>query len=150
MSYLADCYVLVNNRSKEQINDFLDVFVPNREETSSEYEVPQYGNETIHIFASTDLLIDHLVTNTNEPYSIYWKSVDDGDIRYGMCFFTNDAQLVLGLSIRTNGKDASIQDEAFELMKKFSGSSEGYITYEETAPFNSAEFMEIVRSRNES
>jgi hypothetical protein len=142
MGEFADCYVLVPERSKQLIDDFLDVFLPERKEYADEYEVPQYSDEPGYTFSSVDELIGHLVTSVSEPYSIYWASTGEGDVRFAMCFFTNDGWLILGLSTEAKVNDTSREDYALNLLKRFASNGIGYITYEEPPPLNSKQFME--------
>ena len=46
MGYYADCYVLTNNRTKKFVDEFLNLFMPNRKEQADIYEIPQYGKDT--------------------------------------------------------------------------------------------------------
>jgi hypothetical protein len=85
--YFADCYILSNNRNKTFILNFLENFLPIREESADEYEVPQYGEKTDMIFSSALELIDFLIKNPQESYAIYWRNLDKSDLSHAMCFF---------------------------------------------------------------
>jgi hypothetical protein len=90
MGYYADCYVLTNNRTKKFVEEFLNLFMPNRREQADIYEIPQYGKDTDEEFDSADKLIRYLELNVTTPHSIYWENLDDIEPRFANCFFTND------------------------------------------------------------
>jgi hypothetical protein len=145
MGQYADCYVLTNNRTKKFISDFLDTFIPNRKEQADVYEIPMYEKETIEEFDSADRLIDYLELNVNIPHTIYWENLDNGQISFANCFFTNDDNLIIGLACDV---DKKIEGELLMKLMNYCGSTDGYITYERPAPHNSSEFKMLVRSTN--
>jgi hypothetical protein len=109
------------------------------------YEIPMYGKETIEEFDSADRLIDYLELNANMPHTIYWKNLDNSQIRFASCFFTDDNNLIVGLACDT-GKKA--EDELLLKLMNYCGSTDGYIAYEQPAAHNSSEFKMLVRSTN--
>lgn len=146
--YFADCYILSNNRNKTFILNFLENFLPVREESADEYEVPQYGEKTDMIFSSALELIDFLIENPQESYAIYWRNLDKSDLSHAMCFFTNDGNIILGISTKTKYPNTEIEDNVFKKMQDYLSSEEGYITYEEPAPKNAAEFRKIIKTKH--
>lgn len=144
--YFADCYVLTNRRTKEFINSFLDKFVPLRHERSNIYEVPLYTKETKNTFETSADIIDYLIENKHEIYTIYWANNENSDIRIAMCFFTDDDNLIVGISCETMYPDTFIEDKVFNDLKIFCNSDKGYITYEEPTVHNTKEFLEIVKN----
>lgn len=145
--YFADCYVLTNSRTKEKVNEFLESFVPHREESADVYELPQYQEKTDITFEIDTDLIDYVVQNKNVPYSIYWRNTEKSDLRHIMCFFTNDGELILGLSTETKFPNTEIEDFYFKKLQEFAESEIGLITYEEPAPDNAKEFEEMIKAR---
>ena len=145
--YLADCYLLSTNRTKSLILGFLDKFIPNREESADEYEVPQYAENPQLLFSTELELIDFLAEKKHEPHTIYWRSLDKSEIRNVMCFFTNDGNVIFGISTETKYPNTEIEENVFTQMKDYLLSSEGYITYEEPAPNNTEEFKIIIKAR---
>ncbi len=145
--YFADCYVLSSKRTKTFILDFLDKFIPNRQESADEYEIPQYGEKSEMIFSSAIELIDFLIEKPQEPHTIYWRNLDKSDLRHVMCFFTNDGNIIMGISTETKYPDTEIEDKIFKQMQDYLSSNEGYITYEEPAPNNVDEFRKIIKAR---
>ncbi len=145
--YLADCYVLTNNRSIKTVNDFLETFVPRREESADVYELPQYQVKTDITFEKDSDLIDYVVQNKSIPYTIYWRNTEKSDLRNIMCFFTNDGELILGLSTETKFPNTEIEDFYFNKLQEFAESEIGLITYEERAPDNAKEFKEMIKAR---
>ena len=145
MGQYADCYVLTNNRTKKFVVDFLEAFIPNRKEQADVYEIPQYGKETITEFNSADGLIGYLEINVNTPHTIYWENLDNGQVRFASCFFTDDNNLIIGLA---SDADEGIEDELLKRLINYCKSTDGYITYEQPAPHNTSEFKKIVESTN--
>ena len=143
--YYADCYVLTNNRSKNFIYSFLNKFLPNREESDDEYEIPQYSSSPTKIFKSAKELIDYLEQNTKEVHTIYWSNKFDSDIQGGMCFFTNDGKIILGLYCKTLFPDTTIEDKYLKEMETFCESNNGYYCYEEPTTHDSNEFLKKVK-----
>jgi hypothetical protein len=60
MGYYADCYVLTSNRTKKFVDEFLNLFTPNRKGQADIYEIPEDGKETGEEFDSADKLIRYL------------------------------------------------------------------------------------------
>lgn len=145
--YFADCYVLTNRRTKEIVNKFLETFVPQREESTDVYELPQYQEKTDITFEKDSDLIDYVVQNKSIPYTIYWRNAEKLDLRNIMCFFTNDGELILGLSTETKFPNTEIEDFYFKKLQEFAESEIGLITYEEPAPDNAKEFKEMIKAR---
>lgn len=141
----ADCYVLTNNRTRNFVDKFLETFIPKRKEQADVYEVPQYGKETEKEFDSADNLIQYLELNSNIAHTIYWKNLEGEEPRFASCFFTDDNNLIVGLSCNADDKT---EDELLMGLMNYCGTDIGYITYEQPAPQNSREFMKNARSTN--
>ena len=144
-NYFADCYVLTDSRTKEFINAFLDKFLPDRQESADEYEIPQYSNNPTVISKTADKLIELLERNKNEIHTIYWRNNSKTTVQNAMCFFTDDGQVIVGLSCQTKYPDTSIEDSYLKDLKNFCKSERGYVTYEENATHNTTEFLERVK-----
>lgn len=146
--YYADCYVLSETRTSAFIFSFLDRFLPNRQESADEYEVPQYSDTPKVLFKTAVELIDYLTINKHEVHTIYWSNVDKADVKGAMCFFTNTGQLIIGIYCDTMYPDTTIEDKVLADLKSFCGNSNGYITYEEPATHDTTKFLERVKSAN--
>jgi hypothetical protein len=144
----ADCYVLSNNRTKEFIYSFIDHFIPQREETADEYEIPQYSDSPVIVHKTADELIDYLVQNKNEIHTLYWRNIIEQDINGAMCFFTNDGNVILGLYCVTTSFDSVIENTCLQHLKSFCKSSDGYIAYEQPADHTTIEFLKKVNAFN--
>ncbi|MBP7477781.1 MAG: hypothetical protein KA797_04600 [Chitinophagales bacterium] len=152
MGQFADIYVAVKTRSKQKGNDFLNHFLPQRAESSDEYEFPQYSSKTEIKFDSVDDLMNYLETAKNAEYNLYWRSTDDSNPnKHGMLFYTKDDAMIFGIS-----RDADIggnsntenEDECLTLMKEYFETDMGYITYEDTPTDTYNEFIEKVNQLN--
>ena len=104
MGYYADCYVLTNNRTKNFVDGFLENFIPKRKEQVEVYEVPQHRGKMEIEFDSADNLIQYLESNLKIEHIIYWDNLDDKEPRFASCFFTDDNNLILGLSCTADNK----------------------------------------------
>jgi hypothetical protein len=94
--------------------------------------------EVTHEFENSDRLIDYLVANPKEPYSIYWHNKDCGiDIHSIDLHFTNDGHLILCLACPMDKKRA---EEYLQKLRAFSGGENGYFTLEQLH----AQFKEIL------
>jgi hypothetical protein len=65
MSFLIDIYVLAPGRSKDQINQFLTRFVPNRSTSTSEYEVRAEDDSTVATFETAEKMIEHCESHSD-------------------------------------------------------------------------------------
>ncbi len=144
--YFADCYVLTDRRTKDFIYSFLDNFIPNRQETADEYEIPQYSNKPTTVYKTADQLIDFLVINKSKIHTVYWTNITESEIKGAMCFFTKDEHLIVGLYCSTDSPDTTIEDIYLEKLQEFCQTKNGYITYEEPAPQDTADFLEKVKA----
>jgi len=143
--YYADCYVLSDKRHLDFILSFLDKFLPNHIESADEYKVPQYSDSSSVSFNNADDLIEYLSENINETYSIYWANKETSVLKGAMCFFTNDGNIIIGVYCDTAYPDTTIEKQYLAELKDFCKSQHGYITYEETAPDNTPDFLEKVQ-----
>ena len=142
--YYADCYVLAPERSAKYVYEFLNHFVEERKCNQDEFPIPDWDNPEQDLGTEVATL-SYLEKNGDLPYTLYWDNKVDSELKGAMCFFTNDGELVLGLSTETYGtEDDSIEREWFEKLKHFSKSVIGYITYENPAPRDSKEFKKRV------
>jgi hypothetical protein len=146
--YFADCYVLSDKRTVDFINEFLECFVPNRRESADEYEVPQYSDNPTEIFDNARDAVIYLVDNPNFEHSLYWNNPDKSDLRGVELFFTNDRFVVIGIYCETMYPNTEIEDDYYKKLIEYCGSEIGYITYEDTPPFNSQEFTDKARKHN--
>lgn len=144
----ADCYVLSDNRNEAFINNFLNHFIPERMESATEYEFPQYESKTDFVFKNDKELINFLIQKSNSEYSIYWNNTKDEDLKGAMIFFTNENKIIFGLycNVLTNCK--KIESEYFEKLKSYLQSDCGYITYEQLPEMNELEFIRIAKNKS--
>lgn len=142
--YHADCYVLTSVRTGAFVISFLNKFLPHRTEVASEYEIPKYAQNPDNVFASIEDLLQYLENVKSEGYALYWTNLDVSELRHAMCFFTNDGNLILGLSTATMWPNPEIEDKYLQMLKAFSNTGDGIIRYEQPPPLVSAEFLELV------
>ena len=83
-------------------------------------------------FDTADPLLEYLEKNINVSYAIYWRGLEDKNPRHAHVFFTNDAKLIVGLSVDAE----TVEDATLDEMMNYCSSKIGYITYEQPPPGN--------------
>lgn len=146
----ADCYVLTNKRTKDFITSFLDKYLPNRQEYTDIYEVPQFSEQPTVVFKTADELIEYLEHHKNEVHAIYWYNKKEEILRGTMCLFTSDGQVILGIFSESLYPDTSIEDRYFKDLQEFCGSTTGLIEYETPAAKDTEEFLRRVKAFRQS
>ncbi len=128
MPEYSDIYVISDKRDGKTIEKFLQDFLPNREESADEYEVPQFTDKPEVIYKKDRDLIQHCEKNKNIEHAIYWRATNGSKPEHGMVFYLSDGFVIYGLST-----DAANQEFAAELlieMKKYLNTAHGYIAHE--------------------
>lgn len=150
MGYLADIYVIKRTRLKKSGIDFLNEFLPNRQESSDEYLIPQYADNPVFEFDTADELMIFLESNHVYSQNIYWKNtVEKAVNKHGMIFYTKDGCMVYGISINAeiNGNPNTENiNECLAQMKAFFKTNIGYIDYENPPANTYDEFVGLVKS----
>lgn len=148
MGYLADIYLIQKSRSKSKGIDFLNAFLPSREESCDEYLIPQYSDNPIEEFDNADDLMTYLESNPECSQSIYWRNKDENNPnKHGMIFYTKDGNMIFGISRNADmsgNLNTDNEDECLKEMKVFFKSEMGYIHYENPPADSYAEFVQIV------
>lgn len=149
MPEFADIYVAVKTRSRQAAIDFLDHFLPQRVESTDEYEFPQYTLETETEFASVADLMHFLEMEKQATYNLYWRNTDETNPnKHGMLFYTSDEAVIFGISRNAEiggHLNTTLEDECLALMKAFFQTDLGYITYEDTPAETYEAFVEVVK-----
>ena len=142
----ADCYVLTHHRTQAFILSFLNHFLPNRIPYASAYEVPQHADPPDIVFQSDTALITYLEAHPQERHAIYWENKDASAIKAGMCLFTSDGQVIMGLTCETHDPDITLETHCLEVLKEFCESRTGLIEYDTPAAQDTAAFLERIRN----
>ena len=141
MPEYSDIYIITEKRDKATVEDFLQHFLPQREESADEYEVPQYSEKSEIIFKKAPELVEFCEVNKNIEHSIYWRALGGAKPEHGMVFYLADGNTIFGLSTDAENQQyaKSLPDE----MKTFFKVSHGYIGHEAPPDVNNyAEFLE--------
>ena len=136
--------MLTHFRTKAFIAAFLDRFLPQREEYTDTYELPQFSEHPIIVFSSAEQLMDYLEHAPYHLHAIYWYNPQEGPIRAAMCLYTSDGQAILGLTCETLHPDKSKEEEYLKQAMGFCRSATGLIEYEKPAPKDTHEFMQRI------
>lgn len=150
MGYLADIYIIKESRSEKMGIDFLNHFLPLREESADEYLIPQYSDNPIREFDNATDLMNFLESNPEYSQSIYWRNLDENNLnKHGMIFYTKDRNMIFGIS-RNADMDGQLntanEDECLQLMKDYFNTKLGYIHYENPPADTLDEFVRIVEN----
>nr|WP_321225408.1 hypothetical protein [uncultured Psychroserpens sp.] len=152
MGYLADIYVIVKSRSKQDGINFLNEFLPNRHEVADAYQIPQYAEKSLHQFDTADELMSFLQLNTNYQQSIYWRHSSTNAVnKYAMIFYTSDACMIFGISREAElyGKlDTKHLKMCLAQLKKSLNATIGYIDYENPPAKTYHEFVKQAKNSN--
>ena len=136
---IIEIYVLFGAREKALAIHFLDSLCPDRSPLAEEYPFPQYAYDPFCVFESDLDLIDKLIQNKNETYSLYWRGCDY--INEVMLFFTKDAEMIAGVVT-----DASFAtEELFARVAKNTNGKYGYIDFESPPPEHSSDLIKICK-----
>lgn len=145
--HFADCYVLSHHRTKDFITSFLDRFLPQREEYTDTYELPQFAEDPIIVFSSAGQLMDYLEHSLFTLHAIYWYNPQEGPVRAAMCLYTSDGQVILGLTCETLHPEKSTEEGYLKQAMDFCRSTVGLIEYEKPAPKDTREFLERIAAQ---
>jgi hypothetical protein len=135
----SDVYVLSPSRSASVAERFLDTFALRREQSAEAYEFPEYSERPLVIVTSAREAIQYCEDHPCEGHRLSFRNLGKGPA-HAMLFFTSDNGLILGLSV------AEFEDDWFDRLKKFTGSSVGFIAFEAPPPATAAEFRELAAS----
>lgn len=148
MGYLADIYVFQKSRSKKLGIDFLNHFLPLREESTDEYIIPQFSENPEHEFDNAEDVMTFLESNSEYSQGIYWRNKDEENLnKHGMIFYTSDGNMILGISRNADmsgNLNTENEDECLKEMKKYFKTENGYIHYENPPADSYDEFVAIV------
>ena len=132
----ADIYVLATSRTEAAVDEFLDYFAPQREQSAIDYSIPQHEDPPQRVFQTASEVVTYCCQHSTETQSIYWRRVGDGEPAHVMVFFTSDAQLIFGLSVSEN-----VANQFLAELQRHAHSDIGYITFESPPPETAAEFF---------
>jgi hypothetical protein len=123
-----DVYVISSDRNAHSAFRFLDRFLPERQESAEEYEIPQYSNPSEAVLKTDKEIVGYCCENKNVDYRIYWRNSTDSKPEHAMVFFLRDGSVIYGLST-----DASAPEYAKTLLSKLKtelNTNYGYIVWE--------------------
>lgn len=147
MPIYTDCYCLVKSRNKKLVIDFLNYFLPNRNASTEEVIIMLDGKELIFC-NQQEKLIRFLEEEQTIDVNLYWNNLDlNSSFNHAMVFYTNDGNMIFGISTSNNNPKSKKCKEVYEKLKKFTNAQLGCITVEEVAPCNSLEFKKFCKER---
>lgn len=146
--HFADLYVLVPHRTREFITSFLDHFLPQREEYTDSYELPQFSEHPVIVFSSAGQLMDYLEHAPYTVHAVYWFNPQEGPLRAAMCLYTSDGQAILGLTCETRHPEKDVEQGYLKEAMAFCRSTVGIIEYEMPAPKDTQDLLERIAAQN--
>lgn len=135
----VDIYVLANARSRAYVERFQTEWLQDAVPARERYEFPMDAAEPEITYDAAAPLIDRLLQDHQQPYSIYWNDYE-GDVLNPMLFFTNDGGMIVGLTVREDG--ANFPEFYLDALTKSVDGRGGVITWETPPPLNQGEYME--------
>ncbi|SFQ59924.1 hypothetical protein [Flavobacterium akiainvivens] len=149
MPQYIDQYHLVYSRRYNTAIVFLDRFMPNREQESDAFSLPQYADVAEREFSNEHELMKALETDTASDYCLYWRNSDpESPIHHTMVLYTTDGATIFGFS--TPGSDPETDADAllyYNECKKLLNPAMGCMTVEERAPDSVSEFIDFCNNR---
>jgi hypothetical protein len=140
---LIDIYALAPERSATAVERFLTRFLPHRERTAVDYEVPAYSNAPVAVFASPEELIAYCGDHPEAEQRVYWLNREADDPRSAHVFFLPDGGLVFGLSVA--GESNSAWAWWLQELQAHTGAAHGYWTGECPPKNTVAEFVAVAQ-----
>lgn len=137
MPSYSDIYVISKKRDRKTIEEFLNQFLPARDETADEYEFPQYSDNPEIIFSTAEEALGKIIADPELDYRIYWRALNEAKPEHAMVFFLADGYVIFGLS--TDDAYPEYVSDLLSKMKSFLGSSLGYIGHEASPDADSIE-----------
>jgi len=123
----ADIYCRQASRDYSSINEFLDLFLPDRLESADEYEFPQYSDSPEVIFTSADEAISYLSEKSERVHNLYWKNEDADE--HAMISWLSDGSVIYGRS--TSSMNAEMVDLISKQIVEYFLTPEVVVTYED-------------------
>jgi hypothetical protein len=140
VSGFYDVYVLAPARTADAVDRFLARFAPERQESGSEYAVPQYADAPAHVFQRDGDLVRYCVAHPHEPHGLYWQCLGAADPAHAIAFFTADGALILGLSVMADAERWLAE------LRAFTGSEAGCVLFEVPPPNTATAFRALAAS----
>ena len=128
MPEYSDVYVISRRRDSASVQKFLEHFLPQREESADDYEVPQYADEPQTTYERASEVMDHCAANVDEGYGLYWHAIGKSKTEHAMVLYLQDGHVIYGLS--TDAADEPYVRQLLTSMKAFLDSCCGYIAHE--------------------
>lgn len=138
----VDIYVLVFARTSFYVERFKSRWLQNAVPSRERFPFPFDSLVEETDYTDVEALIERLLDDRNQPYSIYWNDYE-GDILNPMLFFTNDGGMIAGLTVRKQGKRPP--EYYLEELTKSVDAVCGVMSWETPPPLNQVEFMEWVK-----
>ncbi len=145
MPLYSDIYVISEKRDRKSVEDLLNEFLPQLDETADEYEFPQYSDSAEIVFSSVDDALEKCISEQDIDYRIYWRALNDEKLEHAMLFFLADGYVIYGLS--TNDAYPKYASELLLRLQTFLESNLGYIGHE--APPDAENLEQFKREINE-
>lgn len=143
MPEYLDITVISEKRDVITALKFINNFLPTREESADEYEIPQFADSPTFLFTNALDVIKYCCKNKNMEYPIYWHGTNQLKSTHAIIRYLKDESVIYGLSI--NAKKRKLGEVLLIKSKKFLNSKLGYIGHEASSdPVNLDEFKHAI------
>lgn len=136
-----DVYVISEKRNRETVEEFLNKFLPVREESADEYEFPQYADSPDVVYTKTGEALEKCISEKSTEYGLYWRALENKKPEHAMVFFLNDGNVIYGLS--TDDAYPEYAAELLRKMKSLLNCSLGYIGHEASPDASNLEEFKV-------
>lgn len=144
----AEIYTLGCERTVEAITEFLDEFLPERNEPAGEFEVQQYAYHPLRIFSTVNALLDYCCEHSNVSHAVYWYHARENIPEGAMVFLLADGGIVFGIS--TLAKHTHRVDAISQKLEKWFQTEKVIVMYESLPPKSTKAFIDLFDSLPEA
>lgn len=135
---LIEIYVLCENRTQKLAKKFLNKFAEERENTAEDFPFPEYASKPKIIYNNENQILHTLECKQNEPYSLYWNTNKNNNIKNVMLFYTKDGGMIAGIAVDVENS----QDWLNTLAEEVNGNY-GFISLESAPPEKKRTLLEF-------
>jgi len=148
MAQYIDCYWLINSREKKVIEEYLNEFLPKRNQAFDEQFLTLNNGKDL-VFTSSIKLMDYMEKKPNLDCSIYWNNLDQSSIFcHAMVFYTQDNKMIFGMSVLGRYPNESKVVKSYFEINDFLKAEYGCMTSEEPPEYGEeGEFIDFCKSR---
>lgn len=141
MPVYQDIYILSKERTYKTFTQFISRIIPYYEPS---FEL--YDPKEIHGIDFDDLngFYKIMCQNPFYKYAAYLRNLNDTTVKHGMIFFTDEGNIIFGVSINYVNDEKELEKNGLfwiDKMKQIAKAAHGYYTVEQPPEFKESEFI---------